>query len=54
MRAPVAQWIEQRIPNPCVAGSTPARRTTKKTTTTGVGKFPWFFYEKDEAAPSVA
>ena len=28
--APVAQWIEQRIPNPCAAGSIPARRTTVK------------------------
>lgn len=25
--APVAQGIEQRIPNPCAAGSIPARRT---------------------------
>jgi hypothetical protein len=27
--APVAQGIEQRIPNPCAAGSNPARRTIK-------------------------
>ncbi len=28
-RAPVAQGIEQRIPNPCAAGSIPARRTSR-------------------------
>ena len=28
--APVAQGIEQRIPNPWAAGSIPARRTIKK------------------------
>lgn len=26
-KAPVAQWIEQWIPNPCAAGSIPARGT---------------------------
>ena len=26
--APVAQWIEQRFPKPCVAGSSPARGPT--------------------------
>ena len=28
LNAPVAQGIEQRIPNPCAAGSNPARRTS--------------------------
>jgi hypothetical protein len=30
MNASVAQWIEQWLPKPCVAGSNPARGTSKK------------------------
>ena len=35
--APVAQWIEHRIPNPGVVGSNPAGCAPRKGTSTPVG-----------------
>jgi hypothetical protein len=44
--APVAQGIEQRIPNPCAAGSNPARRTIETSNQTATAAKPLYQRKK--------